>query len=484
MNITRFIAASIAPLIILAITGCTRDVPYRDIGFKDDFDAAKCKQLYAKYDAAKPEGPYPELADPDDRCWRRSREEHDVYDLLTVEFDDQGWVQDAWEIDVAKPSKDFIDQLLAQLEGIYQDQNGKRGLSLVVYVHGWHHNARATDKDVHAFRRMLRQIAQMEDNLSREGYQPMRVVGVFVGWRGEALPIWGLRGITFWDRKNTAQRVANGSVRELLGRLDDFRDSKIAPGPRKAARNVRMLTIGHSFGGLIAFESLSSDFVRNSVRFKQGVFEHGVSRVGDLVVIVNPAFEGIKYEPLRVSSVRMQGLSEKQLPALIIATSEGDWATKYAFRYARQLSTSLEIERGEQRAANVNTVGHNKRFTTHYLKSGICSGDDCRKACGTYRADPKQDLPGAVDNFKIRAEYALMRRIADEGVARKEHMCNELVLEATDRWVPERNPFWVVQTSEDVIFDHGDIFNPNFVAFLRQMYLGFIFAVYGSPPPR
>jgi hypothetical protein len=478
MNSTRVIALSA----VLGIAGCTADVPYRSLGFQQKFDADECRSLYAEYDDAKPEGPYPEIRNRDSDCWKRSREEHRDYDVLFVEFDDQGWVQGASELDPAKSERNFMDDFMEQLEQLYARQQAARkdgGLSLVVYVHGWHHSARAWDDDVHAFRRVLGQFAQMESNLTGAGYPAKRVVGIYIGWRGEAMPIQILRKITFWDRKNTAQRVANGSVRDLLGRVDNWRDSKPS-AHRPGASNVRMLTIGHSFGGLIAFESLSSDFVRSSVRYKKGAFSHGVSRVGDLVVIVNPAFEGNKYEPLRVASVRLQGLDQTQLPALIIATSEGDWATKHAFRFARYFSTSLEIERGEQRTANIRAVGHNERFTTHYLRRGICSDTDCSKACGTYRADPGQNVPGTVDVFKIRAEFELMRRIRKEGVAPVEHLCNELKLEATNRWVPERNPFWVVQTGTDVIADHGDIFNPNFVAFLRQMYLGFIFAVYGD----
>jgi hypothetical protein len=245
-----------------------------------------------------------------------------------------------------------------------------------------------------------------------------------------------------------------------------------------------MLTIGHSFGGLITFESLSSEFVRSSIRYRKGL-PQGISRVGDLVVIVNPAFEGTRYEPLRFASVRLDGLEETQLPALIIATSEGDWATSVAFPFARGFSTAFEVERGDdQRDANIQAVGHNKRYTTHYLSQQKCTEGDCLKACRTAAAKPDGKLPGAVAQYKIDAEFELMRRIQKEGVARVEYLCNDIKLEATDRWVPARNPFWVVQTKEEVIKDHGDVFNPNFVAFLRQMYLGFIFAVSPEPPGR
>jgi hypothetical protein len=467
------IAQCVGLCIIALLAGCARDVPYRDLGFKDI--APDCKQKYAAYDQAPETGPFPVLDDRDS-CWRRSKEEHDDYDLLFVEFDDQGWPQGSSGL--ALGDKDFIDTFVSQLEQVFEKEtsrNPERGLSLVVYVHGWHHNAAASDEDVHSFRRLLKQIATMEGNLARAGYHPMRVVGVYVGWRGESVEVPLLRKLTFWDRKNAAQRVSQGSVRELLKRLDHFRDAKRTK--KGNVRNVRMLTIGHSFGGLITFESLSSEFLRNSVRFRENPREDTwMSRVGDLVVIVNPAFEGTRYEPLRAAAPRLRPLERNQLPVLIIATSEGDWATKYAFPFARQFSTMLEERRSEEQFdATVMALGHNARYITHDLRLGTCQGD-CSKACRTAAREPGEKIKATVEKASIDAEYELMRRIEDEGVGPIEYLCSGLELKATQRWRPDHNPFWVVRTSKGVIDDHGDIFNPNFVAFLRQMYLGFIFA--------
>src|SRR5216683_706557 len=46
-----------------------------------------------------------------------------------------------------------------------------------------------------------------------------------IGWRGKSLIIPLLDQFTFWERKNTAERVAQGSVQELLRRLDLLRDT-------------------------------------------------------------------------------------------------------------------------------------------------------------------------------------------------------------------------------------------------------------------
>ena len=468
------------------LIGCTANVPYRDLGFDG---TQSCSGEYAKYDRANSSGPFPPV-DTQNPCWRGGRENHNDYDLLFIEFDDQGWVQGS-----SKPRRtgpDYLTGFMSELDRLYDENRAREtehGLSVVIYLHGWHHNADAADQDVHSFRRMLQQIVAMEQRLHRAGYMPMRVVGIYVGWRGESVTIPFLRKFTFWSRKSAAERVAQGSVRELLKRLDQFRDKSRARSKTddgKEQRNVRMLTIGHSFGGLITFESLSSEFLRYAVRFKEVRQDKSVdpwmSRVGDLVVIVNPAFEGSRYEPLRAASARLGPVEERQLPVLIVATSEGDWATKYAFRYARAASTVLEMQPDDERDANVKAVGHNSRYATHELGLGACEGHDkvCSKACRTQPPADEERIQASVSRDILEAEYDLMRRIEHEGVSDREYLCGGMELRGTDRWQPSHNPFWVVHTTEDVIRDHGDIFNPRFVSFLRQMYLGFIIARFPS----
>jgi hypothetical protein len=321
----------------------------------------------------------------------------------------------------------------------------------------------------------------------------MRVVGIYVGWRGESVPVPWLRKLTFWDRKAAAERVAQGSVRELLKRLDQFRDTaraKTRLTKDDEGRSIRMLTIGHSFGGLITFDTLSGEFVRYAVRFKEtrrdGGVERYMSRVGDLVIIVNPAFEGSRYEPLRAAGQRLKPLERRQLPVLIVATSEADWATGIAFPLARAVSTILQSSPGAEHDANVKAVGHNERYITHDLRLATCTGDAqaCSKACPVQKEETPSKIQATVADRTVEAEYRLMRRIEEEGVAHREYLCGGLGLAGTDKWRPERNPFWVVRTTKDVIRDHGDIFNPNFVAFMRQMYLGFIFARFERAQPK
>lgn len=460
--------------------GCAARVPYRDAGFSE---IQGCdKQLYSKYSQGKRVA----MTDEDARaeCWKRSTEEHTNYDLLFAEFDDQGWVQKS--VDLKRPGRDHLDDFFDRLEAL-RKKNSE--LNVVVFVHGWHHNAGANDSNVRSFRRYLDDIAIAERQT--QGNAARRVVGVYVGWRGESIPIRGVNLLTFWDRKSTAERVARGSVREFFSRLDMFRD-RVNPDPgqgeAKARQAVRLVVIGHSFGGLIVYESLSSDFLRASARH-DGEASPGqcqrkfLTRFGDLVIIVNPAFEGNRYEPLKVAGERLRCLDGDQLPVVITVTSTADWATKAAFPAARFFNTLFEDTPGNQQTANVHTVGHNERYTTHQLGKCPKEDADCYKACRTMpEPESKQAEQIAEQTTSVgerneqisieltHAKSALGRQ--REGNAKStEYFCGGLLLTDTNSRFPPTNPFWVVQASKDIIRDHNDIFNDRFTAFMRQMYL-------------
>jgi len=448
-----FIAAA------LSLSGCADDIPYRSRGFEP---ATDCKETYERY----ADGQKLEAADADAPCWRRSVEERDRYDLLFAEFDDQGWVQGASKL--PRPGNDFLDAFFAKLDQLYEKNSN--GLSLVVFVHGWHHNAKAGDDNVRSFRKLLGDVALAEAKGAGR-----RVVGVYVGWRGESITASWINVATFWERKNTAERVAQGSVRELFAKLDVFRDR--ANGGNKTdnpSGRVRLLTIGHSFGGLITYESLSSDFLRAAVRHdgKRGY----LSRTGDLVVIANPAFEGTRYEPLKIAGQRLTQLHPDQLPLVIIATTQADWATGSTFPIARSVGTFWEKTPGEEAAANTRAVGHNDRYTTHRLTT--CKDDDqeCRKACEDAEVLPKKNINIQDRRESIDREKRRMSSLVPRGFATKEYLCGRLVLTPTAQWQPIGNPFWVVETTKEIMDGHNDIFNENFQAFIRQMYLAVIVA--------
>ena len=178
-----------------------------------------------------------------------------------VEFDDEGWMYDK---DQSRANKlNQLDTVMSRLQRELKDPAyAKDDFLVVAFVHGWHHNANDTDCNVHEFRSML-QIANKRYDLSGLGHR--RIVGIYVGWRGESIDVNYLNVTTVLDRRNAAERVAKGDVRELFAQLRAMQIGAAAASIESSDGDVvkphpdrmRTVVIGHSFGGLIAFHGLS-----------------------------------------------------------------------------------------------------------------------------------------------------------------------------------------------------------------------------------
>lgn len=480
------------------LAGCTPLMPRRDAVF-DDTPAA-CVPVFA----AQASGAPSQRPDPSSSlCWHRSAETYPSYEIIYAEFDDQGWT--AHRPDEPATRTDRLTLALERLRTL-QQRAPQVPLSLVVYVNGWRHDAAADDDDVREFRGLLASLAEQERLRSRQGSEPTRVVGLYVGWRGQSVDVPGLDTLlTFWDRKATAERVATGAVRELFSRLDAWRDNLSGAGCSRhdeRARDpqaptptncVRMMTIGHSLGGLIVLQSLAGEFVRQTGTAAEDRLippgpatiqvpqarpradrRHYLPRHGDLVLVVNPAIEGARIETLHQAARRaVQRYETDQLPVLISATSQGDWATGIAFPLARLFSTALQsTPTREQFRATVLTPGHDKRYLTHDLSGCEANDTDCQTpACppwaqGLPASPPAQALlSGESAQIETRRRELATRRY---GIG--ETYCTGMRLRARDNWQPQGNPFWQISVTPDVIADHGDLYNPRFLSFVRTVY--------------
>jgi hypothetical protein len=170
------------------------------------------------------------------------------YTMGYVEFDDQGWLFNRKQIDAVTSQ--------------FSEESKTNGLLMVVFVHGWKHNASSEDDNVAMFHNhMLAPLAVMEDFLSKKESRPRRrVVGVYVGWRGLSDDIPYLNNVTFWSRKNVAERVGHGAVIELFSQLEALRNQNNLENKDEIDAHQRLSTklliLGHSFGGDIVFPLL------------------------------------------------------------------------------------------------------------------------------------------------------------------------------------------------------------------------------------
>ena len=384
-----------------------------------------------------------------------------------VEVDDQG--------------KPYIrDQIPALFNRVEQEAQ-YRDLSIIIFVHGWKHNDAPSDTNVLAFRRLLQQMAEMELQRAPTYWPARKVVGIYIGWRGLSVDAGEVaEDLTFWTRMATAHRVAEGAVREVLARAKALRDAVDAaswPG-HQDHRSTRLVTIGHSFGGLIVYTALSQYFIDRAVQTELAPFARSLSAApailrdegkeiagyGDLVVVVNPAIEAMRYEPIRELMQNRSspgGFAPNQNPVFVEVTSDADWATGIAFPAGRLVNTTFEsfTSAGERREA-MSSLGHYPPFWTHRLEGPMPQAD-------------QNPVPPPIDVDQECVDFA--RFNAQERVGgylkpgwRRRYRTGAVL--ATNSNFDPNDPFWIVATDKSMIEGHSDIEEPIFIDFVRQLY--------------
>lgn len=248
---------------------------------------------------------------------------------FVIQFNDSGMM---WDPAVAERALKTI---------AYQSRH--KNTIVLLFVHGWHHNAHPNDSNMRDFAKTLAktQAALQDSPLGEPGpYTQSRtnlttrsdvnVIGVYVGWRGRSLP--GLLDYTtFWGRKKVAETVGKGALYGFLRDLNDiYRERYRARSLSANEPFMGMVTFGHSFGGQVVFkavsEALEEELQTNSTGPLLGY--------GDLTVLLNPALEAAQYERIHHFS-HQRTYPATQTPLLFVLSSEGDSARKFWFPAAR-----------------------------------------------------------------------------------------------------------------------------------------------------
>lgn len=498
------VAVFVSALLLTSLGGCTSNKIIRSTIAKTDANLCDFRNHSDLAHFTKPGA---------DDCTRFSIEDHQDYTLAFAEFDDHGWMYDRAQMDL----------LMAELEE--QTDNDSQDLSIFVYVHGWKHNADFCDNNVCCFRETLKQMHALESRYAEEyGWQKRKVFGIYVGWRG--LSVMGpdvLRSTSFYSRKNAATRVALGSTRELLGKIKDFYERKnVKRGQKEKDRKetkqlplqtngadaapragTRLLTMGHSFGGLVVYNAVAQALMESAIEPEKYDQDQLVKPFGDLVFIVNPAFEGTRYEPLHQIAKRRQ-YPGYQPPVFVAVTSEADQATRKAFPIGRWINGIWEKystgkDNGQvahtpaqQREANVKTIGHADRYRTHRLeytpskamvakieqKKSDTSECSCPYKTGIENllagADVESEFREWKDNLKNPADWNLdteaKRKHRKKGWTRNYPDESTLRHDPSDPSNNPDNPFWVVYTAKEIIPDHNGFYTPLFLNFVRHVY--------------
>jgi len=409
------------------------------------------------------------------------------YSLAFVEFDDVGEMfgkrsKPAASIGEKKDDaggKDDhrieLEQAIAEIEEINRDETAKP--VFVVFIHGWHNNASDSSGNVWGFRSELRQLV---DELNHQGEPPRPVMGIYIGWRGEATSLPVAKDFSFWNRKDAATRIPGAHLTEAVRRITMAAKSN----PR-----ARCVVVGHSFGGLVLERTLTQAMVEMILEYnddterierelangkdknigereKQDVEDRLQARRPDLTVLLNEAGPATSAKEFLtfLQDEHMEFVDEKKdekvgYPLFLSMTSTGDAATHILFPVGQflgkhGLNTRKYKEEGgdefgetDQNNYFLHTTANSARLVTHTVTRGTSPPAKC---AGNF---PTVDL----GNGGGKTKYYIC-----ENASAKDSL------------------YWAMQIPTEFVPDHSTVFKPELRALLRA----FIGPLIGTAPGR
>jgi hypothetical protein len=417
---------------------------------------------------------------------RHRQNSDDEFSLAFVEYDDQGQLRDR------KQMQFVVDQ--------YRQIAASEDVIITVFVHGWHHSAAPGDENIESFKNLLATLSRREStameqdkhcegqpsssDCKQQGRSKRKILGVYLGWRGDSITVPVLKHATFWSRKAVAQEVGLQGVTEVLLKLEEIINIKAGFEPQNPKPLYdRMVVMGHSFGGAVVYTALQQILADRYLSSQRGkTVQQDAKGFGDLVILLNPAFEAMRYSTLYdigqncsykfnnadpvVATDKLPASCRKyklppQLPRLAILTSEADYATRLAFPTGRLFTTLFETHDEIDRLidtsngatpitiseskADKTTVGHFEPYWTHTL-------------------EPTDSAIKRSDNFIYRSlgndwtNQSYNSKLKFQGVE----------LSHLNRSSP-LNPYLNIYVSGELIKNHNDIWDERIQNFLQDL---------------
>lgn len=366
--------------------------------------------------------------------------------VYVVEFDDLGYTK----------VPNLYKRVIADLSEVHKET----GALMVMFAHGWKHNADHFDSNLVAFENMLLQLDK-GDNLvcANATCHRRQTVGVFLSWRGLSASVEPFKALSFWNRKDRAHAVGASGAARLVADLDVISDRSKPCAPGTSGDDCRIqdinrfIIVGHSFGGAIVYSATQQRLLADQARPN---FQGTISRnIADLIVLINPAFEAALYRPIH-ERAQETVFPEGKPPVLTIFSSEADKANKNLFKIGRFFSTAFtnyNPDFEEQRDVDRHSVGHYDPYVTHTLIPHTTDAE----AATAYEKNLTATNE-SWDEFQNGDTQAW--NTGGVSLTREPHM------HTAGQFA---NPYFVVRVSPELIPGHNEIWDPVFMNFIYSM---------------
>jgi hypothetical protein len=395
------------------------------------------------------------------------------YKLAAIEFGELG--------SYADPCKGELNNTIQLLK------NTERPL-LVVYIHGWLNNAGSGD--VGNFKGFLSRLSQ-----SRQvKIHHYTVFGVYIAWPGETLEIPYLQYLTFWNRKQAAERIAsNGDCLDAIERLSQT---------TRLHENNYVFLIGHSFGGLILERT-----VEHTLRTLQG---HKVRPPWDLVLTLNPASDSVLTRQLVSDLYNLYDYYPNPIPGnplhwgghfvpksggdpipecqptIVELQSENDTATGAVFPIGskagvivnghwawNQVAVPRTQKLVSERNFYLSTPGNDSYLVNYEIvhSEGTYSGDS-----DAFDYNLENNPVGGIfftsapKDSETAGEAGKQSRPAGAAPKTQPQAWQIQFVPDHDKYIGVHVPFWIVRVPSDIIDNHGGIWSDNNMALMAAIF--------------
>jgi hypothetical protein len=328
--------------------------------------------------------------------------------------------------------KTNIDNVLARIESLSAENY--KNLLMVAFIHGWHHNAAQTDRNVIEFKKFLLELQREEHSLAVG--TPRSVVGIYLGWQGRASENVLVNLLSYRDKKELGLSTGEKSVVHVIERLSKIRASN---------GNNRLILVGHSFGGGVLYSAVRKELLDN-LKSSNPI---NTKLIGDLVVLLNPAVEAKRFVDVHKL---LKDRFEECTPLLMVSfTSEADTALSDEFPRGMHLFYGDQLKGDPSDVLLTTAYGRYQEFSNYQLMLGPdavvesnLSKSVFNSAVSTWASFRDGSTPFKLGAITLKGK---------KGGVHQGH------------WVPVMN----VMVDRTLIAEHNEIWDPKFTYFLRGL---------------